>query len=108
MLYSAWLRRRLRCYRLKQRKRRYSIATWLQQQGVTEHNTWKLAMSDKGWWHLALNVEGESCNANKLIRGVGFDESLKNVCDSRLYGGVRGREASSYSIVMFTLESLKL
>ncbi|EJL6397411.1 group II intron reverse transcriptase/maturase [Vibrio navarrensis] len=50
-----WIRRRLRCYRLKQRKRRYSITTWLQRQGVTERNAWKLAMSDKGWWHLALS-----------------------------------------------------
>lgn len=48
-----WIRRRLRCYRLRQRKRRYSIASWLQRQGVTECNAWKLAMSDKGWWHLA-------------------------------------------------------
>ncbi|TKF63897.1 hypothetical protein FCV55_21260, partial [Vibrio sp. F13] len=53
-----WIRRRLRCYRLKQRKRRYGIATWLQQQGVTERNAWKVAMSDKGWWHLALTPQG--------------------------------------------------
>ncbi|WP_353956351.1 group II intron reverse transcriptase/maturase [Vibrio navarrensis] len=52
-----WIRRRLRCYRLKQRKRRYSIATWLQRQGVTERNAWKLAMSDKGWWRLALSPQ---------------------------------------------------
>lgn len=52
-----WIRRRLRCYRLKQRKRRHSIATWLQRQGVTERNAWKLAMSDKGWWHLALTPQ---------------------------------------------------
>lgn len=48
-----WIRRRLRCYRLKQRKGRYSIATLLQRQGVTERNAWKLAMSNKSWWHLA-------------------------------------------------------
>ncbi|MBE3655303.1 group II intron reverse transcriptase/maturase [Vibrio navarrensis] len=52
-----WIRRRLRCYRLKQRKRRYSIATWLQRKGVTERNAWKLAMSDKGWWRLALSPQ---------------------------------------------------
>ena len=52
-----WIRRRLRCYRLKQRKRKHSIATWLRQQGVSECNAWKLAMSDKGWWHLALTPQ---------------------------------------------------
>ncbi|TLS80398.1 hypothetical protein FD722_20585, partial [Photobacterium damselae subsp. damselae] len=35
---DSWIRRRLRCYRLKQRKRKYSIAMWLQQKGVTERN----------------------------------------------------------------------
>jgi len=52
-----WIRRRLRCYRLKQRKRKHSIATWLRQQGVSERNAWKLAMTDKGWWHLALTPQ---------------------------------------------------
>ena len=52
-----WIRRRLRCYRLKQRKRKHSIATWLRQQGVSERNAWKLAMSDKVWWHLALTPQ---------------------------------------------------
>ncbi|MDF2183212.1 group II intron maturase-specific domain-containing protein [Grimontia hollisae] len=37
-----WIRRRLRCYRRKQRKRRYGIAIWLQQQGVTERNAKKM------------------------------------------------------------------
>jgi len=37
---DSWIRRRLRCYRLKQRKRRWSIATWLQQLGVKEYLSW--------------------------------------------------------------------
>ncbi len=50
-----WIRRRLRCYRLKQKKRRWSIAKWLMQIDVTEHHAWQLAMSSKGWWRLSLN-----------------------------------------------------
>lgn len=52
---DSWIRRRLRCYRLKQRKRRWSIATWLQQLGVKEYLSWQLAMSSKGWWRLSRN-----------------------------------------------------
>ncbi|MCU8238222.1 group II intron reverse transcriptase/maturase [Vibrio vulnificus] len=66
-----WIRRRLRCYRLKQRKCRYSIATWLQRQGVTARNAWKLAMSDKGWWQLSPLAPGESRDANQMVRGEG-------------------------------------
>jgi RNA-directed DNA polymerase len=45
-----WIRRRLRCVRLKQRKRAKSIADFLQSLGVPEWNAWILALSGKGWW----------------------------------------------------------
>jgi RNA-directed DNA polymerase len=45
-----WVRRKLRCVRLKQRKRIKSIADFLQSLGVPEWNAWILALSGKGWW----------------------------------------------------------
>jgi len=48
-----WLRRKLRCYRLKQRKRSKAIAEFLQQNGVPEWRAWILALSGKGWWRKA-------------------------------------------------------
>jgi RNA-directed DNA polymerase len=45
-----WIRRKLRCVRLKQRKRAKSIADFLQSLGVSEENAWMLALSGKGWW----------------------------------------------------------
>jgi hypothetical protein len=67
-----WIRRRLRCYRLKQRKRRYGIATWLQQQGVTERNAWRLAMSDKGWWRLVLTPQVNHAMSIKWFEELGL------------------------------------
>ncbi len=67
-----WIRRRLRCYRLKQRKRRYSIAIWLQRHGVTERNAWKLAMSDKGWWRLALTPQMNHAMPVKWFNELGL------------------------------------
>jgi RNA-directed DNA polymerase len=52
---DSWIRRRLRCYRLKQRKRTYSIYKYLVELGVSVRNSWKLAMSSKGWWRLSHN-----------------------------------------------------
>ena len=52
---DSWIRRRLRCYRLKQRKRRYSIAKWLQTLGIAEQQAWQLAMSSKGLWNNSRN-----------------------------------------------------
>jgi RNA-directed DNA polymerase len=59
-----WIRRKLRCVRLKQRKRAKPIADYLQSLGVPEWNAWILALSGKGWWrkssapqaHQAMNV----------------------------------------------------
>jgi RNA-directed DNA polymerase len=47
---DGWIRRKLRCVRLKQRKRTKSIADFLQSLGVPEWNAWILALSGKGWW----------------------------------------------------------
>jgi len=53
---DAWLRRKLRCYRLKQRKRSRSIARFLMSLGVQEHSAWPLAASTKGWWRLSKSI----------------------------------------------------
>jgi hypothetical protein len=45
-----WLRRKIRCYRLKQLKRSYTIATTLKKMGVPEWQAWIIARSGKGWW----------------------------------------------------------
>jgi RNA-directed DNA polymerase len=45
-----WIRRKLRCLRLKQCKRRKAIADWLRKLGVPEGRAWLLALSGKGWW----------------------------------------------------------
>jgi RNA-directed DNA polymerase len=48
-----WLRRKLRCLRLKQRKRPKPIADLLRSLGVPEWRAWILAGSGKGWWRMA-------------------------------------------------------
>jgi len=48
-----WIRRKLRCVRLKQRKRAKPIADFLRGLGVPEWRAWRLALSGKGWWRMA-------------------------------------------------------
>ena len=50
---DSWIRRKLRCYRLKQRKRKWAIAKFLIRQGVPELSAWITAVSGKGWWRLS-------------------------------------------------------
>lgn len=65
MNLDSWIRRKLRCYRLKQRKGCKAIVTWLMNLGVREIDARKIGSSGKGWWrlsktpalHRALNKE---------------------------------------------------
>jgi group II intron reverse transcriptase/maturase len=57
---DGWLRRKLKCFRLKQCKRTIGIVRWLRKLGVEETLSWRTALSGKGWWRLsnspALNI----------------------------------------------------
>ena len=75
---DTWIRRRLRCYRLKQRKRRWPIAQWLQQLGVKEHRAWQLAMSSKGWWRLSRNPVIHQALPNPWFEKQGLFSLLKS------------------------------
>ena len=48
-----WVRRKLRCYRLKQRKRGKSVADFLRQLGAPARQAARIGSSGKGWWRLS-------------------------------------------------------
>ncbi len=62
---DSWIRRKLRCYRLKQCKRVFTLQQFLQKLGVKSWSSWILALSGKGYWrksgspqvHQAMNCE---------------------------------------------------
>lgn len=67
-----WLRRRLRCYRLKQCKRRLGIARFLMENGCGERQAWELAMSRKGWYRMALSPQASMAMGNEWFRRRGL------------------------------------
>lgn len=54
-LLDGWIRRRLRCYRIKQRKRKYSIKTFLEGLGLNTKQAWVIACSRGNWWKKSLS-----------------------------------------------------
>jgi len=50
---DGWLRRKLRCVRLKHCKRSKALADFFRSHGVPAWNSWVTALSGKGWWRLA-------------------------------------------------------
>lgn len=64
-----WMRRKLRCYRLKQLKRRGTILKYLTARGVARDIAVTTASSGKGWWRLAATTAiHEAMNNARLAR----------------------------------------
>ena len=62
---DGWIRRKLRCYRMKQCKRAITLQRFMEKQGVPTWQSWIIALSGKGHWrksgcpqaHQAMSVD---------------------------------------------------
>ncbi len=68
---DGWIRRKLRCYRLKQCKRAITIQRFLESRGVDGWQSWILALSGKGHWRKSGCPQVHQAMGNKW-----FDEEL--------------------------------
>lgn len=48
-----WIRRKLRCYRLKQCGRKQTIFKLLHSMGIAEKTSWYVAIYSQGWWAMS-------------------------------------------------------
>lgn len=60
---DGWIRRKLRCYRLKQCGRRYTIVKLLTGMGIPVQKSWNVVMYSQGWWTMSKKVAvGQAMN----------------------------------------------
>jgi RNA-directed DNA polymerase len=69
---DGWVRRKLRCVRLKQCKRSKPIADFLTRLGVPRWNAWITAKSGKGWWRLAGSPSATHAMHNQWFAELGL------------------------------------
>ncbi len=69
---DSWVCRKLRCVRLKQRKRAVSIASFLQRLGVPKNRSWTTAASGKGWWRMAYTPAAQQAMSNQWFQDQGL------------------------------------
>ena len=50
---DSWIRRKLRCYRLKQCGRKYTIYKFLRSLEIPENTAWNVVMYSQGWWTMS-------------------------------------------------------
>ena len=67
-----WIRRKLRCVRLKQCKRAKPMADFLQSLGVPEWRSWLLALSGKGWWRKAGSPQAAEAMTKAWFKSQGL------------------------------------
>lgn len=67
-----WVRRKLRCVRLKQCKRTQALANFFRRGGVFENTSWATASSGKGWWRLAGSPAANQAMDQRWFNGLGL------------------------------------
>lgn len=80
---EGWIRRRLKCFRLKQCKRTIGIVRFLTRLGVENTLCWRTALSGKGWWRLSNSPALNIGMNNQWFRDKGFYSLTENY--KRLY-----------------------
>lgn len=50
---DSWIKRKLRCYRLKQCGRKYTIFKMLRSMGIPEKQSWRVVQYSQGWWEMS-------------------------------------------------------
>jgi RNA-directed DNA polymerase len=73
---GGWVRRKLRCVRLKQRKRAKSITAFLHGLGVPWDRCWTTAACGKGWWRMAHTPAAQQGMDNAWFQTQGLVNPL--------------------------------
>jgi RNA-directed DNA polymerase len=69
---DSWVRRKLRCVRLKQCKRTKPMCNFLHRQGVSLRKAWLTALSGKGWWRLSGTPGANQAMSNQWFEELGL------------------------------------
>jgi len=69
---DSWIRRKLRCYRLKQCKRVITLQQFLKSRGVDTWLSWILALSGKGHWRKSRSPQMHQALSNKWFDEAGL------------------------------------
>lgn len=69
---DSWIRRKLRCYRLKQCKRTITLQQFLKSRGVETWQSWILALSGKGHWRKSGCPQMHQALSNKWFDEIGL------------------------------------
>lgn len=75
---DGWIRRRIRCFCLKQCKRAIGIVRFFRRRGLPSWRAWRMALSGKGWYRLACTPASNQAMNRRWFRSIGLFSLLKH------------------------------
>lgn len=69
---DSWIRRKLRCYRLKQCGKKYTIFKLLRSLGVAKTTSWNVVMYSHGWWSMSIKMAVSKSMGTKWFSNLGL------------------------------------
>jgi hypothetical protein len=69
---DGWIRRRIRCFCLKQCTRAIGIVRLFRRHGLPSRRTWQTALSGKGWYRLAWTPASKQAMNLGWFRSIGL------------------------------------
>lgn len=69
---DSWIRRKLRCYRIKQCKRTITLQQFLKSRGVENWQSWIIALSGKGHWRKSASPQVQQAMNNAWFEETGL------------------------------------
>ena len=77
---DGWIRRKLRCYRLKQCGRKYTIYKLLCSLGSPDNTSWNVVMYSQGWWNMSRKCAVGKAMSTKWFAQQGLQSIQYRVC----------------------------
>jgi RNA-directed DNA polymerase len=73
---DSWIRRKIRCYRLKQCGRKYTIYKFLHSLGIPEKKSWNVVRYSQGWWAMSEKQAVQHAMGTKWFAQLGLQSIL--------------------------------
>jgi hypothetical protein len=79
---DGWIRRKLRCYRLKQCGRKYTIFKFLRSFDIRINTSWNVAIYSQGWWVMSSKMGTAKAMGNHWFAQNGLHSIFQRMIGS--------------------------
>lgn len=76
---DGWIRRKLRCYKLKQCGRKYTVFKLLRKLGIAKGTSWNVVMYSQGWWNMTKKEAVNKAMNVKWFTQQGLQSLLQRI-----------------------------